>query len=166
MLTTPNLGLKKPEDTDFADPKVFTGENMDTLDTAVAGKVNRSGDTITGNFSVDGELTQQDTTNDAAIRMVTTSVRNYIQSGNKAKTAARDLTISGGNNTTITNLDITATNVNITPANSIFKVGSKRVPVAETTGGTGSIAGLWTGTQVQYDQLGTKVGTTLYVIVG
>lgn len=37
MLTTP-LGLKKAEDTDNADLKVFVSQNMDTLDTLISGK--------------------------------------------------------------------------------------------------------------------------------
>lgn len=34
----------------------------------------------------------------------------------------------------------------------------------DSTGGTGSATKIWTGTQAQYDALGTKVATTLYFI--
>lgn len=37
---------------------------------------------------------------------------------------------------------------------------------SDSTGGTGTIANIWTGTQAQYDALGTWDATTLYYIVG
>src|SRR5437764_1549905 len=38
--TTPNYNLTKPQDTDNADLKIFIGQNMDAIDTALAGKLN------------------------------------------------------------------------------------------------------------------------------
>lgn len=38
---TPNYSLKKPTDADNADLKVFVGENMDTIDTELAKKIDK-----------------------------------------------------------------------------------------------------------------------------
>lgn len=40
--TTPNYNLVKPQDTDSADLKLFVGQNMDAIDTALAGKLSSS----------------------------------------------------------------------------------------------------------------------------
>jgi hypothetical protein len=40
-ILTPNHSLKKPENTDNADLKVFVGENMDTIDAALATKLTK-----------------------------------------------------------------------------------------------------------------------------
>jgi hypothetical protein len=42
---TPNVNLKKPEDADSADLKVFVGENMDIIDSELAKKVEKDGTT-------------------------------------------------------------------------------------------------------------------------
>ena len=48
-ILTPNHSLKKPEDTDNADLKVFVGDNMDTIDTALATKLTK--DATTGQLN-------------------------------------------------------------------------------------------------------------------
>ena len=48
-ILTPNHSLKKPENTDNADLKVFVGDNMDTIDTALATKLTK--DPATGQLN-------------------------------------------------------------------------------------------------------------------
>lgn len=42
MITTTKYSLKKPQDGDSADLKVFVGENMDAIETALDGKIDKS----------------------------------------------------------------------------------------------------------------------------
>ena len=52
MIPTTQYGFLKPEDTDLADLKVYVGQNMDLIETALGGKYSTSGGEITGSVTI------------------------------------------------------------------------------------------------------------------
>jgi len=52
MITTTNYSLKKPETTDNADLTVFVGQNMDTLDTTLVNKLDKTQSGVHGSYTL------------------------------------------------------------------------------------------------------------------
>jgi hypothetical protein len=52
MIDTAIYGLHKPEDTDSADLRIFVGQNMDLLESALETKFSKNGGSITGSLTV------------------------------------------------------------------------------------------------------------------
>ncbi|MDQ0195810.1 hypothetical protein [Paenibacillus wynnii] len=143
MQTTGNLGLKKPEGTDLVDIADLNG-NMDILDTAVNGKVEK----ITGKQLSTNDYTATEKTKLAGIA---TGANNYTHPNHTG-----DVTSTGDGVTAIAAGVIVNADVNAAAGIDATKIGTGTVSNAEF----GYLDGVTSAIQTQ---INTKTGIVDYV---
>lgn len=170
---TPNLGLKKPsaDGSDMADLRVFVGDNMDLLDTALNGKYSTSGGEVIGTVTITnaGDMAE-------LLKLNIDRAWSFKQKGTLSN--AELLLVSEFNSKRFrisSPLGIDALEIRVHDTVGSAYIDSPNIkeagkPLAEkyvqidATGGTGTVSKLWSGTQGQYDVL-TKDPNTIYFIV-
>jgi hypothetical protein len=170
---TPNLGLKKPsaDGSDMADLRVFVGDNMDLLDTALDGKYSKSGGEVIGTVTITnaGDMAellkfntdrtwsfkQKGTLSSAELLLTPEFNAKRFRISSPLGIDALEIRVHD----TITDAYINSPNIR----EDGVALNQKYVQI-DSAGGTGTISKLWSGTQEQYDVL-TKDPNTIYFIV-
>jgi hypothetical protein len=170
MISTTQYGFLKPEDTDSADLRVFVGQNMDKIETSLINLPNslpnatftQKGLVKIGNglnTNVDGYIFAKlgkglefDVGFNISAKVASATQAGIVQIGNGLGMSGDYIVFKDGDG-----LYLNQTTYTIDVDSTVIR--------QSTTGGTGLVSSLWSGTQAQYDQI-TKDSNTIYYIVG
>jgi len=172
MIDTAIYGLHKPNDTDLADLRVFVGQNMDLIETALNGKYSTTGGEITGSVTITK-------TGDMVDLFKLNTERPWIFKQKGIGSSAELLLVPDTNSKRFrisSPLGIDALEIRVHDTIGSAYINSPNIQEGgipliekyvqiEATGGTGTVSKLWSGTQAQYDLL-TKDPNTIYYVVG
>jgi hypothetical protein len=138
MILTTKYGLKKPEDTDLSDLRIFVGDNMEILD----GHGHDWADITTGKPT---EFTPP---------LSSATVRGGHRVGNGLRMTGEYLTVREG------------AGINVSDTNYSVEVDRTQTDAWYVQNAVGQDLTLWKGTQADYDLITTPDPNTLYFIVG